>query len=81
MKTFEHMVKNPSFRTLKDALHLLNDKDYSGVALSRNMAIANIKAKQYGLFYRYQMVGIVDKTGIITSPHFEQEVRNEIKWD
>lgn len=69
----------PTFTSLKDALCMLNDKGYSGVALSRNMAVVNVRAKQYGLFYRYQMIGLVDKQGNITSPNFEQEVRNEIK--
>lgn len=70
---------DPTFSTLKEALIKLNEKDYTSVALSRNMAIANIKKKNYGLYYRCALIGIVDKDGIITAPNFEQEIRNEIK--
>jgi hypothetical protein len=70
---------NPTFFTLKDALDLLNNKQYNSVALSRNIAIGRSNTNNYTIYYRYAPIGTVTKDGVISAPNFDNEVRNEIK--
>jgi hypothetical protein len=69
----------PTYFSLADALNLLNTKGYTGVALSRNVAILNPSKKGYVLFYRLKPIGTVSKDGIIDAPNFTSEIQNEIK--
>jgi hypothetical protein len=71
---------NPKFATLDEAIQLIDAKKYSGVALSRNMAIVKPGRRDTKvLFYRLAPIGTVDNNGNINAPDFETEIRNEIK--
>lgn len=70
---------NPKFSSLTDALNLINNKDYTGVALSRNMAITTSRRGPKVLFYRMSPIGTVKDDGSIFAPNFEMEIANEIK--
>ena len=68
----------PRFYTLDEALEMINKQDYTGVALSRNLAICKTK-KATVLFYRLAPIGTVDDNGNINAPNFNWEIANEIK--
>lgn len=70
---------NPKFCTLDEAVKLINDKGYTGVALSRNVAICKTRRNIKVLFYRLAPVGTIDDNGNINAPNFERELANEIK--
>ena len=58
---------------------MINNKDYTGVALSRNMAITTSRRGPKVLFYRMSPIGTVKDDGSIYAPNFEMEIANEIK--
>ena len=70
---------NPKFYSLEEAIKLINDKGYAGVALSRNVAVCKTRRNIKALFYRLAPVGTVDDNGNIIAPDFETELANEIK--
>ena len=74
-------IFTPEYNTLAVALDKLKNKEFSGVVLNRNMALSKRHEKpHYTLFYRLCPIGLVDeKTGEITAPKFEKEIKNEIK--
>ena len=69
---------DPKYHSLKEALDLLNNKNYQSVALSRNMALSQGKKDDYILWYRYGAIGHITKSGQITAPDFERESEREI---
>ena len=70
---------NPKYRTLYEALTLIQKENYNSVALSRNIALINGKKTKLVLFYRFAPIGSVTADGVIDSPNFEREIANEIK--
>ena len=70
---------NPKFHTLEEAISLLDNKQYTGVVLSRNIALTKTRRNTKVLFYRLAPVGTVDDNGNINAPNFEMEIINEIK--
>jgi len=70
---------NPVYSTFSNAMDMLNNKGYNGVALSRNLAILNPKKAGYVLFYRFAPIGTVTKDGKISCNGFEEVLTDEIK--